>query len=271
MGRDRVMIVDAGRVGVAEAAAIPLYIAGHYPSGADMVVATARISEEGVSAGALNLVWSNERAVRRASGGLKASLQPGDHYLAIVLRSGSLRYLYTKYRDILAGYQDGVIVGLGRSAMRPFIEVYSRREPEGLVDAFTGGMEVAGEDELDPDLLVDVVGTLTDPAWVDPVEASSELVSYRVMNGNYYIGVVGYVEDGLIMETWPDSNIHVYPAGAARGIFKEISMVPPSLPLAFHAANGFLSGVEFVGVDPEHIMEAFRGYITEAERVAGEY
>lgn len=270
MTRPKLLILDAGRVRLVEAASLPLYIAAHFPANVDAVVTMARLREDGVSAGSLQAVWSNESAVRRASGGLKFNVRTGDYHLSIVFREGTLRYINIKYMHIIDRYGGDVEIGLGKTANHPFIEVYSRNDPTSMVDEFFPNASVISEDEMDVELLDSVVRTLTEPSWTDPIDASKELISYRVSNGKYYIGIIGVAFDGLIKATWPDSNIHVYPAGIARGIFKEISEVPPSLPLAFHAAKGFMSGVEYVGVEPEHILEAFRGYILEAEKIAGE-
>jgi len=270
MTQPKILILDAGRIRLVEAASLPLYIAAHFPANVDAVVTTARTREDGVSAGSLNAVWSNEMAVRRASGGLKFNVRSGDYHLSIVFREGTLRYINLKYMHIISKYDGDVEIGLGKSANHPFIEVYSRNDPTSMVDEFFPDASITSKDEIDVELLEGVVRTLTEPSWIDPIDASHELISYRVSNGKYYIGIIGFAFEGLIKATWPDSNIHVYPAGVARGIFKEISEVPPSLPLAFHAANGFMSGVEYVGVEPEHILEAFRGYILEAEKIAGE-
>lgn len=270
MTQPQLLILDAGKVKLVEAASLPLYIAAHFPANVDAVVTIARAREDGVSAGSLNAVWSNEMAVRRASGGLKFNVQTGDYHLSIIFREGTLRYINLKYMHIISKYNGDVEIGLGKSANHPFIEVYSRNDPSRIIDEIFSNASIISEDEIDLELLDSVVRTLMEPSWVDPIDASNELISYRVSNGKYYIGIIGVAFDGLIKATWPDSNIHVYPAGIARGIFKEISEVPPSLPLAFHAANGFISGVEYVGVEPEHILEAFRGYILEAEKIAGE-
>lgn len=270
MSPPNLIIVDVGKAGLAEAASIPLYVASHFPNGVDVVVTMTRIMEDGVSAGSLNAIWSNERAVRRASGGLKFNAQAGEYHVSIVFKGGTLRYINLKYSEIINKYINDFTVGLGKSANHPFIEIYSRDDTTEIVHQILPQANIVSEEELDPELLENIARTLTDPSWTDPIDATRELISYRVSNGKYYIGIVGVASDGLIRATWPDSNIHVYPAGIARGIFKEISEVPPSLPLAFHAANGFMSGVEYVGVEPEHILEAFRGYILEAEKVAGE-
>lgn len=264
----RILIVDAGRVDALESASLPLYISSHFPNSLDAVVSLARIEGRGVTAGSLNLIWEEEEAVRRASGGLKFNVQPGDYHISIIFKEGSLKYINFKYGGVIREYESKVNVGLGKGATHPFIEVYSRRDPSSVIEDLFPEREVK-EEEFDTDLLERVKKALSNPTWIDPISASRNLVSYRVSNGGYYVGVVGVAVDGLIKETWPDSNIHVYPPGVARGIFKEITEVPPSLPLAFHAANGFMTGVEFLGVEPEHIIEAFKGYILEAERVAG--
>lgn len=265
----RVLYMDAGRVTLAEAASIPLYVATHYPGGYEAVVVAARFGEGGVSAGALNIVWSGETAVRRASGGVRVEVQPGDYHLTIVYGGGSLRECEERTSQALRSGGFGVHGGLGKAAGRPFLELYSGRDPAPLLDEVLPVAGLSRGEALDPALLGDAARTIMDPSWLDPVEGEGGPVAFRVQRGLYYFGVVGYASDGLIVASWPDSNIHVYPAGAARRVFRELRMVPPSMLVAFHAANGFISSVEYAGVEAEHILEAFKGYITEAERVAG--
>ncbi|MCE4601041.1 MAG: hypothetical protein F7C38_05695 [Desulfurococcales archaeon] len=259
------LLVVNDSIPLSMAPAIPLFIAPRFPGGYDVVVAVSRLATGGLTVGSLGSLWSGEDGVRRASGGGRYHAEAGDYHVAIVLRSGSLRWVYSRYEEELQG--DGV-VGIGKSSGKPFVEVYTGRDPLGRIEELFPGLEEG--DPIEPELLEPIAVDLARDEWRDPIEGGSRLASYRVASGRHYFGLVGVVgEEGLILRAWPDSTIHVYPPGLARSVVKEIGMAPPSMPLAFHAANGFLSLVEYAGVESNHIVEAFQGFIREAEKLAG--
>ncbi len=260
----RILVVDAGRIEPVEAAAMPLYLAPRIPEGVDAVVGLARFSDGGHVVGALGL--AGRGSVRRHSGGPPYSVEPGDYYMVVVERWGSPRDLYDRVRALAGG---GVAVAPGKTAARPYAELYSRHGLEGLVESLHPGV-VVEEAFLDTDLLASHVERLGDPRWLDPYECDGVEVSYVVERGGLRFGLRGCVGEGLVLGTWPDSDIYAYPPGLARSIVRELSMIPPSPAAAVHAVNTWLGMVEYWGVEAEDLLEAFRGYMERALEVAGE-
>ena len=263
----RVLLVDAGTLSLSEAAAVPLFVAPRFPEGYEAVVAIGRISGPGVTVGSLTAVWSNG-VVRRASGGGEYRASSGDYYGVIVFSGGTLKWAYTVAVEEFSRYS-GIVYGVGKSASRPFIELYSPTSLEAVVEeAFREWDVVEGVEPIPVELLEPIVDKLWRDEWVDPVRGDGSLVSYRVTRGHGVFGLVGYVKDGLIRGLWPDSNIPVYPPGLARSLVREAVYSPPSPGLAYSLANSFISLLEYAGVEPEDIFAATEGFVRKADEYA---
>ncbi len=263
----RVLLVDAGTLSLSEAAAIPLFVAPRFPEGYGAVVATGRISGPGVTVGSLAAVWSHS-VVRRASGGGEYRAIGGDYYGVIVFSGGTLKWAYTVALEEFSRYS-GIVYGVGKSASRPFIELYSPSSLEAVVEeAFREWDIVEDEEPIPRELLEPIVSKLSREEWIDPVRGRGSLVSYRVARDRSVLGLVGYVGDGLIRGLWPDSNIPVYPPGLARSLVKEAVYSPPSPGLAYSLANSFISLLEYAGVEPEDIFAVAEGFVRKAEEYA---
>ncbi len=264
----RVLLVDAGSLSLAEAAAIPLFAAPRFPEGYEALVATGRIDGSGVTVGSLAAVWSSGGVFRRASGGGEYRASGGDYFGVIVFNGGTLKWAYEVAVDEFSRYS-GLVYGVGKSASKPFIELYSPSSLEAVVEEAFREWDIVEDDEPVPrELLEPIVSKLSREEWIDPVRGEGSLVSYRVTRNGSVFGLVGYVSDGLIRGLWPDSNIHVYPPGLARSLVKETVYSPPSPGLAYSLANSFISLLEYAGVEPEDIFAAAEGFVRKAEEYA---
>jgi len=262
----KLLLLNAGGLGLEEAAGVPLVVSPRFPEPYDLVVVKGSIVGEGVSIGSLIAYQGlgGERVVRRASGGGIFRSSGGDHYILIIYREGTLKAVHDIIREEFNSLENTVI-GIGKSSGRPFTEIYTSLKPERILESFSE-WDVDEEDDFPRELLKPVLNKLLEEKWTDLLKPCGDgFITYRSIKGDYYFGLVGCIEDGLIRSIWPDSNIHVYPPGLARSIIKEAVLSPPSLTLGYSLANSFVSLVEYAGIGAEEIFSASKGFMVKAE------
>ena len=268
-------IVEAERLEWRLLPAAPIALASLAKSlGAGKAALTARAEGSGLLVGALELGPREAGGwMRRHSGGPSIEVEQGLYYLALVDSRG-MEALYKEATGILealygerlrGGRTSWGVLAFGATGGYGYMEVYSSRDPSGFLEALAPG----GAEWVDPSVL-DLeapASRLSSMDWLDPPPGDPEVYYEYETREGYRLALAGALEGEVIAWTRPDHTIYAYPPGQARGVFMEVSHVPPADPVAVHVMNALSATTVYLGATALEVLEAVRGYIREAQRL----
>jgi len=269
----KLLHADPGRIPARLAPAIPLVLAPAAARQQAGYTVVATITTEATIYGSLQ---ASPGGLRRHSGGPEARVEPGTRYLALSHpRWRSLQDAYAETARLVeealdieihgGRARDGTVIAVGRTAGRPYAEIYTPGDPTPILEALQPTATV----ELDPLLLEEPARHLARDDWRDPLPGPPNIHATITTSQGFQVGFTGYAEDGFILWTHPDMTISAYPPGQARVLAKQLSQIAPSPTAAFHLANTWAGLLETHGATPEEILQAALQYMLKAEEHAG--
>ena len=269
----KTILVEAGRLPGTLLPAVPLrlsILAKNTGSGQAALI--ARSSTAARLYGALEAIpEAGPGVVRRHSGGPTAVVEAGYYYLALVDSRG-FEPLAREVEALLGargGLMGDSVVAVSATAGYGYVEVYTPRDPQWILEKLAPGSWEQGE--LEEELLEEPARMLSRREWLDPLPGEPQVDYSTTTESGYRLRLLGYIDAdaGIILETFPDHTIYAYPPGHARMVFREISHVPPADPVAVHTMNALYGGAVVYGAKASEIVEAVKSYLAIVEEKMG--